>query len=119
MQGIPWPLVRIALRSIRLPCVRPAGGEDASRTDWKTIDGGSVNFHWREVVAHCEYVRESLFASTSPATCGPSPGDPSLETFHARDDCDTIHKSSPARPWPGGAASPFNWPWFLGQMQMT
>ena len=50
---------------------------------------------------------------------GPSPGDPSLETFHARDDCDTIHKSSPARPWPGGAASPFNWPWFLGQMQMT
>jgi hypothetical protein len=36
--------------------------KDASRADWETIDGGSVNFHWREVCAHCGHVSESLFA---------------------------------------------------------
>ena len=39
-----------------------ACGKDALRTDWETIDGGSVNFHWREVCAHCGQVSESLFA---------------------------------------------------------
>ena len=43
-----------------VPCV--ACGKDALRTDWETIDGGSVNFHWREVCAHCGHLSESLFA---------------------------------------------------------
>ena len=43
-----------------IPCT--ACGEDASRTDWETIDGKSVNFHWLEVCAHCGHVSQSLFA---------------------------------------------------------
>ena len=43
-----------------VPCT--ACGKDASRTDWQTIDGGSVNLHWREVCTHCGHVSESLFA---------------------------------------------------------
>ncbi|MAB06116.1 MAG: hypothetical protein CML50_08875 [Rhodobacteraceae bacterium] len=43
-----------------IPCT--ACGKDASRTDWQTIDGGSVNLHWREVCTHCGHVSESLFA---------------------------------------------------------
>jgi hypothetical protein len=33
----------------------------ATRTEWQTIDGGSVNLHWREVCAHCGHLSESLF----------------------------------------------------------
>ncbi|KHQ49940.1 hypothetical protein [Mameliella alba] len=43
-----------------VPCT--VCGKAALRTDWETIDGGSVNFHWREVCAHCGHVSESLFA---------------------------------------------------------
>ena len=37
-------------------------GKDVVRTDWETIDAGSVNFHWREVCSHWGHVSESLFA---------------------------------------------------------
>lgn len=43
-----------------VPCT--ACGKDALRTDWETIDAGSVNFHWREVCSHWGHVSESLFA---------------------------------------------------------
>ena len=45
--------------------------------------------------------RVSLRLKIAFHRAAPSPGDPSLETFGATDDCDTIHKCSPARPRPG------------------
>lgn len=106
---------RIALRSvlpkakrtrylIRLPCVRPASGEDAWRTHWQIVDGRGVTFYRRAGCAYRGAIRDILFVGASPTE--PAAlllGNPPRPAFGncMPDGCDAVSMCGPARPGAG------------------